>query len=156
MLKSASRAFSYSASEQILLLKQTIHRITIGKRELTIVFSRTGLREIIHPADPKYQMDEPHAQHDEVVIKKSVYMKRCGIETKLIVSEETTAPAHPETVQAIQKALAKALAWNEGLVSGEIESMKAIAEQENILTYVISRREGNYLMSKSANQLILQ
>ena len=74
------------------------------------------------------------------MIKKSVYLKRCGIETKLIVSEEAMAPAHPENVQAIQKALAKALAWNEGLVSGEIESMRAIAEQEDISSQLVIRK----------------
>ena len=74
------------------------------------------------------------------MITKSVYLKRCGIETKLIVSGEDTAPAHAETVQAIQKALAKALTWNDALIKGEIASMKDLAKQEKISSQLVVRR----------------
>ena len=129
-----------SASEHILLLNQVIHRVTIGKREVTITFSRTGLREMIQPTCNGNTTEKSHVQDDKYAITKSVYLKRCGIETKLIVSEDTPAPAHPETVQAIQKALAKALAWNEALINGQIASMAALAEQENISSQLVTRR----------------
>jgi hypothetical protein len=45
-------------------------------------------------------------------------LKRCGIETKLIIFGEDTPQAHPNSVKAIQGALAKALVWNLALVTG--------------------------------------
>ena len=38
----------------------------------------------------------------------------------------------PHTVKAIQDALRKALAWNQELVSGEMESMSLLAEKEGV------------------------
>ena len=127
-------------SEHIILLQQVIHHITIGKREVTIVFSRAGLREVIQPDREHNTAEKSHPQEDEYVIVKSVYLKRCGIETKLIVSEDTLFPAHPETVQAIQNAVAKALAWNDALINGQTSSITALAEQENVVPQFIGRR----------------
>ncbi|NKB37987.1 MAG: recombinase family protein [Gammaproteobacteria bacterium] len=129
-----------SPSEHINLLNQIIHRITLGNREMSIVFSRRGLRSVIAPELESGSIEEPSPNEDQYTVVKSVYLKRCGIETKLIIAGEPTSPAHPETVQAIQNALAKALKWNDALVHGQVSSIKAIATQENVTSQFITRR----------------
>ena len=61
-----------------------------------------------------------------------VRLKRCGVETRLIVQNETSSPAHHSSVDAIQGALAKALEWNEALLSGAASSMTQIAKREEV------------------------
>ena len=61
-----------------------------------------------------------------------VRLKRCGIETRLIVPNGKVAPAHTSSVEAIQGGLAKALAWNEALVSGTASSMTELAKREKV------------------------
>ncbi|NKB39010.1 MAG: hypothetical protein GKR93_17905 [Gammaproteobacteria bacterium] len=127
-------------SEHIILLKQLIHRITISKREMTIVISRAGLRSVIQANNVSNALEKPHTHEDEYVMKKPVQFKRCGIETKLILSDDKHAPAHPETIQAIKNAVTKALLWNDALCSDQVSSIKTIAEQENVTPQFIARR----------------
>lgn len=61
-----------------------------------------------------------------------VKLKRCGLEKRFIISDNDTSNAYPQTVQAIQKALSKALGWNQAIVSGITSSMTALAKQENV------------------------
>lgn len=69
---------------------------------------------------------------DAHVICIPAQLKRCGIETKLILGESTTHDAHHRTRQALQSALAKALEWNQQLIDGEVVSMVALAKQEGV------------------------
>ena len=48
--------------------------------------------------------------------------------------------AHPSTVQAMQNAVAKALAWNDALINGQVSSMTELAKQENVVPQFIVRR----------------
>jgi hypothetical protein len=61
-----------------------------------------------------------------------VWLKRCGIETRLIVKNGKPAPAHQSSVDAIRGALARALAWNKALVSRTASSMTELARGEKV------------------------
>jgi len=65
-------------------------------------------------------------------------LKRCGIETKLIISESTPQDVHDKTRQALQSALAKALDWNQQLISGDASSMATLAKREGVTQRYIS------------------
>ena len=68
-------------------------------------------------------------------------LKRCGIETRLIVPGLEQPRAHERTVRAIQGALRKALNWNQALMSGKTTSMTELARIEDVsprqITHII-------------------
>ena len=65
-------------------------------------------------------------------------MKRCGIETKLVIPGDVESRAHIKTIQAIQNALGKALKWNEALITGTVTSMTELAKLEGVSQRYIS------------------
>lgn len=129
-----------TASGQIVFLKTVIYRITVGKQELKIVFSRTGIPEAIQPDFDYKTIERPGTAEDEYEVVKSVYLKRSGIESRLIIADEPVDSAHPETARAMQNAVSKALAWNDALINGTVASMTELAEQENVVPQFIVRR----------------
>lgn len=129
-----------SSPEQITLVKTVIYRITVAKHEVRIVFSRAGLRAAIQSDFEGVILDQKANPEDQFEVVKSVYLKRCGVETKLIVSNETSTMAHSETVGALRNALTKALLWNDDLIHGRVESMTALAQQEKVVPQFINRR----------------
>ena len=71
--------------------------------------------------------------NDTFQLTLPVNLKRCGIESRLIIPSLKTAPKpHIRSVGAIQTALRKALAWNQELLSGAVPSMTAIAKRERV------------------------
>ena len=65
-------------------------------------------------------------------------LRRCGIETKLIIAESAPQDVHGRTRHAVQSALAKASEWNQLLISGEASSMAALAKREGVTQRYIS------------------
>ena len=55
-----------------------------------------------------------------------------GMETKLIIANSAPPDVHGKTRQALQSALARALDWNQKLISGEVSSMAALAKREGV------------------------
>jgi site-specific DNA recombinase len=69
---------------------------------------------------------------DTYEVSVPMHLKRCGIETRLIIPAGECAPAHQRSITAIQEALAKALAWNQALLTGTVSSMTVLAKQEGV------------------------
>ena len=65
----------------------------------------------------------------------AVTLKRCGVETRLIVEQNNldhvTRP-HANSCRAIQEALQKALLWNNALLSGAVKSTAKLAGQSGV------------------------
>jgi hypothetical protein len=59
-------------------------------------------------------------------------LKRCGIETKLIVPGQEQSGAHERTVRAIQDSLGKALNWNQAIISSKAASKAELARNEGV------------------------
>ena len=78
--------------------------------------------------------EAPHEDVDEAVyqINVPVSLRRCGIETRFVVPSGDTGSAHHASTRAIQEALAKALTWNEELMSGKVSSMNQLAKREGV------------------------
>jgi hypothetical protein len=66
-------------------------------------------------------------------------LKRCGGEVRLIApgASESDLPARHNT--ALLKALARARAWHEKLLSGEAKSLRAIAKEIGVTERYVSR-----------------
>jgi site-specific DNA recombinase len=68
-----------------------------------------------------------------------VQLKRCGIETKLIIPGKEQPGAHKRTVRAIQDSLRKALNWNQALVTGKVASKAELARNEGVSIWYITQ-----------------
>lgn len=104
----------------------------VGRNELRITVATAHMAAELRDSDSRAggPNDElsPLDDHEAVL---PVHLKRCGIETRLVVpnEDESDSPAHPNTAQAIQQALAKALKWNQALLDGSVQSMTELATQ---------------------------
>ena len=77
-------------------------------------------------------MEQPRNAQNEFIITVPATLRRCGIETKLILSSSKGEQPHARTLNALQEALRKALQWQEAFTSGKIPSLAAIARQEKV------------------------
>ena len=87
-----------------------------------------GSGSTLQDTDPAYRLSVP------------VRLKRCGLETRLIVDNGDSTPAHHRSIHAIQETLAKALAWNEALMHGKVDSVNTLAKREGVDQRHIARQ----------------
>ena len=66
------------------------------------------------------------------ILNCPVQLKRCGIETRLVASNGPVTLSHPESTKAIQKALRRALVWNQALLNGTASTLTEIAKKERV------------------------
>ncbi len=106
---------------------------------ITLFLSRSGIKKMLLP-DIDQDKSEDKNRQDEVELTIPAHLKRCGIETKLIVpGGEKILDAHTSSVGAIQKAVGKALVWNQALISGSISSMSALAKENQVSQRHVSK-----------------
>jgi len=122
-------------SEHIKMLKNILRRITVSHDGIQITLSRSALfAEWVHEPSPLAQ--KVRADDNEsgglYEINVPARLKRCGIETKLVIAESTPQDVDGRTRQALQSALARALDRNQKLISGEASSMAAQAKREGV------------------------
>lgn len=78
------------------------------------------------------RVEKPGSKNSESIsLKIPVQLKRCGIESKLVITHGDQPKAHPESVKALQIALIKALRWNQALLTDEALTLAALAERDN-------------------------
>ena len=122
--------------DQIDLIKRFIRRVIVSRNELRLTISIAHVAAELLDADTgKLGPDAEISKLDDYEAALPVHLKRCGIETRLIVpndNEHDIPAAHPTTVQAIQQGLAKALNWNQALLDGSAQSMTDLARQNNV------------------------
>lgn len=117
--------------------QKILSKITLSQNQLTIHVSRNGLYHLLNQG-----LKTDITTLIPYKIHRKVKLKRCGVETKLIIhSEDQTKlnQAHTDSQRAIQTAMLKALTWNQELLTGQVSSMKEIAERENVNSRYISR-----------------
>ena len=66
----------------------------------------------------------------EHVVKTPVHLKRRGVETRLIISNEQEETAHADSIKAIRNALKNALRWNQALLKGKAKTITELAAEE--------------------------
>jgi len=132
-------------AEHIRLQKNVLRRITVSHDGIRIALSRSALlTELAHDQSrlvPLLIQNIPGndgMSGDLYEVSIPAQLRRCGIETKLIIAESAPQDVHGRTRHAVQSALAKALEWNQLLISGEASSMAALAKREGVTQRYIS------------------
>jgi len=117
--------------ERIPFLQKIIQRIAISQNSIDIHYSRSGITGVCLQNVPDIEPCDD-TSNDIYQVSIPAQLKRCGIETKLIVSGTTLTEAHERTVRAIQDALRKAMNWNQALVTGKVATMTELARAEGV------------------------
>jgi len=117
--------------EKIRHLKNIVARIELERKVIRIHIRLSAIISLLKPHYPQRQ--SVVANSDDLYVSTCpVQLKRCGIETKLVASNGPVTLSHPESTKAIQKALKKALTWNEALLKGNVSTLTELAEKEKV------------------------
>jgi ParB-like chromosome segregation protein Spo0J len=127
-----------SVHEQVQSIRTLVHKVTLARKEVEITLSVAALVKTL-TGDMSNRDQKATLFDANRVIRVPVSLNRCGIETRFVVPTGDGPEAHPLSVQAIQQALAKALAWNHALVTGTDSSMTALAEREGVTQRYVAR-----------------
>ena len=123
-----------NAQQQIAHLAAMIRKVSLSRTAMTIEYSISGIVN---------QLLEHANYQEELLYSKEIplSLKRCGVETKLVVENQTNQKLQPhaDTVRAIQEAVQKGMLWNQLLISGKAESVKEIANANQVGDRYVSR-----------------
>ena len=133
--KLASEWDTLPPPEQITFLKDLIERVVLSRESVRITYSPSAFLNVLVPSHSEDRSEK--LSGFEVVIPAE--LKRCGLESRLIVSNRDSSEAHPVSTQALQSALGKALAWNTALINGEMASIREIAKKEGVTQSYVAR-----------------
>lgn len=109
--------------KRIELYKQVIDKIVLSRTCLDIFYSASNIANLLLE---HANLHKDISYHSKVAVK----IKRCGVETKLIVNNDLHQDKlnpHAGSLKAIQQAVRQGLMWNQALITGKAESAKAIA-----------------------------
>jgi hypothetical protein len=104
--------------------------VTVSKHQLVVQLNPEGIIE--HCLKSKVMDIQASNSLAQIEFILPVQLRRCGIETKLVLKNGPEPTAHPSSVKALQRALLKALIWNQELITGERSSPSEIAKRENV------------------------
>ena len=128
---------------KIALLKALISNITVGRQAITITITIAGLRKLlgINAGNAESASASDVIETDEKSWTLPLSLRRYGREVKLMLGDRLTPAPQPHSmlVQGLQRALKKALIWNDSLMVGKTASLAKIAEQENVTQRYIAQ-----------------
>jgi len=135
--KAIAKKWDHQTSEkQITYLKDFIHRITVSQHQ--VVIHLRG-EEVLNNCLKKNLLGQHKLDtSNSIKLTIPVHLKRCGIETKLIMVNGPTPEAHPSSVKTLQAAQLKALTWNQELITGKVLSASEIAEREKVTSRYVT------------------
>lgn len=119
---------------QIELLNRLAKKVVISRTSLTVDYSLSALvSELL-----EHVTDESDITFTSTL---DVQLKRCGVETKLVVTGDSSSDLQPhaDSLRAIQEAVKNGLIWNHTLVSGNAQSAKEIAASSNVSDRYVSQ-----------------
>jgi site-specific DNA recombinase len=117
--------------EQIRHLKKIVGKIELERKVIRIHIRLSEIIKLLNP-DSDQQPSVATTLQDQHVLTCPVQLKRCGIETKLVASNGPVTLSHPESTKAIQKALRRALVWNQALLNGTASTLTELAKKEKV------------------------
>jgi len=125
-----------TTEKQITYLKDFIYRITVSQHQVII---KLRGEEVLNSCLKKnllgqYKLDTSNP----INLTIPVHLKRCGIETRLIMVNGPTPKTHSSSVKALQTALFKALTWNQELITGKVLSASEIAKREKVTSRYVT------------------
>ncbi|MBG57791.1 MAG: resolvase [Porticoccus sp.] len=125
-----------STEKQITYLKNFIQRITVSRHQ--VVINLSGAEILTHCLGRNLLGQHQSNVSNPIKLAIPVHLKRCGIETRLIMVNGPAPKTHSSSVKALQTALLKALTWNQELITGKALSASEIAKREKVTSRYVT------------------
>jgi site-specific DNA recombinase len=127
---------SYSIAEKIPLLSIVDAAVVVSANRVKLSVSCTGLCNLLlkrHSTVDVYEKGS-HDESSTITLSRAVSLRRSGIGKKLVIQSKDVAPikAHPRSVRALQRAVVKAMLWNEDLITGKVASIDALVKRDGL------------------------
>ncbi|MDF2367760.1 recombinase family protein [Sneathiella sp.] len=129
----AGKLIEENTGHQQAILQALIHRVGLYADAITIDLSRKALARLL-------TMEENIAsnEHDNIIpLNLAITLQRKGVEAKLIIVGHSDQ--HREPDPDLCQLIAKARFWFDQLASGEVKSVKEIADREKVFDTEITR-----------------
>ncbi|MES2908974.1 MAG: recombinase family protein [Pseudomonadota bacterium] len=155
-----SRAFNLSqllqsmtTSETRALLLRLVHRIEVAQKTIILHLDRFQLTSVIN--NPMSQIESLSTSGEETIpLTVPVQLKRQGLSLRLIIEGQATDGSRQPDANVL-KLIAKAFKYQHLLITGNGESLSAIAEKEGVTTSYFTRVLRISLLDKTTIESIL-
>jgi site-specific DNA recombinase len=117
---------SREASEQIAVLNESVEKVIVAREAITVHLDQNQLFYMLAGRTPDIESNKP------IVLTAKVKLQRSGIESKLVYPAGKKPPVHNRSIKALQEALLKSMQWNEDLIYGNVRSIDALIERDNL------------------------
>ena len=112
--------------------------VTLWRRNLRAVLLGSSPMQVASSRSRETRAHE-HDEEDLVHLRTEATLQRSGSEIRLVVAPGVAdeRPARPD--ESLIKAVARGYSWYERLVSGEVDSLRAIAKELRVTERYVSR-----------------
>jgi len=133
------RAWPTLSVEQVRgVVRAVVVKITIGLDRVTIQLSKSALRALLLPAAAAH--NTAHEPEDDLIeLNIEARLKRCGRTLRLIVTPAEAGPPESNDQQQLIHTLAQAQLRREQLQSGEVSSLRRVANWTGLSERYVSR-----------------
>ena len=122
-------------------------KITVAERWLDVTLRRQSLRAVLLGAPPtqgaanrsRKARAHEHDEEDLLHLRIEATLQRSGSQTRLVVAPDAADERPARRDESLIKAVARGYAWYERLVSGEVNSLRAIADELRVNERYVSR-----------------
>jgi hypothetical protein len=135
----ANELNAWPFNKKISFLKRIVLAVIVSQASIHIQYSRSAINKILLAGHPKTDDNNISADDDVYDATIPASLKRCGMETKLVIPGTNNSKAHHLSISAIQRSLSKALIWNQALITGSASSLSELAKNENVAQRHVSR-----------------
>ncbi|MBO6946333.1 MAG: recombinase family protein [Rhodospirillales bacterium] len=139
LLERAKVVATRIGTDEHVARKNVVHgivsRIDVGREAISLSIDRGGLANLLL-VDGYWAA--PHSEDSIFLVSCPYRIKRRGVETRLIVSnEKIDRPARPDA--SLMRAVAKAFVWNRRIVTGDVNSMADIIREEGVASRYVRK-----------------
>ncbi len=134
---------SLPSEDQRAFLQGVVRKITVATTEISIALSRPKLLGLLVGAHDGPQSDQGHTngshESDDLVLTITARLKRCGSELRYVALAGAQCDLPPRPSLALIKAIARAHAWKDKLLTGQASSIRALATEESLPERYVTR-----------------
>jgi site-specific DNA recombinase len=120
-----SKWLDLDPKDQLKLIQHAIEKIVLTSSSVKIAITKQGLSQLFNALSNTQIMDEFGDQTFNREI--NVSLKQCQWESRLIIEDEKSSNRKPEPNNALIKAVAQTYTWRQKLLSGEVSTLRELA-----------------------------
>lgn len=135
-----------SSSDHRAAVQAVVQRVEIRQDEIELTLSRRGLRRTLleghrltEPKDRETEESPLDRDGDALALRLTAKLRRCSGELRLVVPANGGPDLEPRPNAALIKAVTRAYAWKQQLLSGKAKSIRAVAKRDGVAESYVRR-----------------